>query len=143
MGLKYIIKKDESFYMFFSEIFLYSIFFYSYMVIGITLFIIAVLIIAVWVVIEMKRMRHKLFAVFLIGLILFLYISSAFVFKEQDIEWKSVSGVIKATKIYFSWLGSAFGNLRSITSYAIKMDWKINKTIEENRSLFKISPEDE
>ena len=112
------------------------------MVIGITLFIISVLIIAIWVIVEIKRMKHKLLAIFLIGLVLFLYISASFVFKNQDVEWKSVSGLMKGSSLYFSWLGSAFGNLKSITSYAIKMDWKTNESIEEDRSLFKISPED-
>jgi len=99
------------------------------MVIEITLFVIALLIIAIWILVELKRFRHKIFAVFLIGLILFLYLSSIFVFREQNIDFKSFSGVMTATKIYFSWVGSVFVNLKSITTNAIKMNWKGNETI--------------
>ncbi len=99
------------------------------MVVGVTIFIIAALVIAIWVIVELKRVRHKIFAIFLIGLILFLYFSSAFVFKEQDIDFKTISGLTTAGKLYFTFLGSIFGNLKTITTNAIKMDWKNNETI--------------
>ena len=79
----------------------------------------------------LTRLKHKLFAIFLIALILFLYISTSLVFREEDIDFKSVSGVMDATKIYFSWLGSAFGNMKTITTYAVKMDWRSNETTQE------------
>ncbi len=98
------------------------------MVVGVTLFIIAVLIVAIWVIVEIKRLRHKIFAVFLIAMILFTYISFSVVLKGQDVDLKTVPGMISASKLYFSWLGSVFGNLKSVTTYAIKMDWESNKT---------------
>ncbi len=114
------------------------------MVIGLALLVIATLIIGIWVVIEMKRMKHKLLAVFLIALILFLYISFSFVFRNQDVEWKTVPGVMKGGKIYLSWLGSIFGNMKSITGYAIGMDWKGNETLEEeNEGFFKFLPDED
>lgn len=104
------------------------------MVIGMTLFVISILIIAIWVIIELKRFKHKIFAIFLIGLILFLYLSFTFVAKGQDIDFKTVPGVIEATKLYFSWLGSAFVNLKTITTNAVRMDWGVNET-EENKAF--------
>ncbi len=101
------------------------------MVIGMTLFIVSILIIAIWVIIEIKRFKHKIFAIFLIGLILFAYLSFTFVIKGQDMDFKTVPGVMKATRLYFSWLGSAFENLKTITTNAIDMDWKSNKTVEK------------
>lgn len=98
------------------------------MAIGITIFIVAALVIAIWIVIELKRVRHKIFAMFLIGLILFLYFSSAFVFKEKEVDLQSITGITSAVKVYFSWLGSIFVNLKSITSNAIGMDWEGNKS---------------
>jgi len=94
------------------------------MAIGFTLFIILVLIIGIWVIIEVKRMKHKLFAIFLIGLILLLYISSSFVFRGHDVKWNTIPGVVEGANLYFSWLGSVFINLKSITGYAVDMDWK-------------------
>jgi hypothetical protein len=98
------------------------------MVIGMTLLVICVLIVAIWVVIEIKRLKHKLFAIFLIGMILFAYISFSLVFKDQETDFKSVPGMFQASKIYFSWLGSIFGNMKSITTHAIHMDWNGNDT---------------
>jgi len=93
------------------------------MVIGVTFMIIAILIIAIWILIELKRLRHKIFAIFLIALILFLYISITFTLKGQDIDFGTSEGMIRASKIYFAWLGSAFENIKSITTNAINMDW--------------------
>ena len=108
------------------------------MVISTTLFIISVLVVAIWVLIEIRRLRHKLLGIFLIALILFSYISASIIFKEQDIDFKTIPGVMIATKLYFSWLGSVFGNLKTITSKTIEMDWGSNKTVEkiDTKSIF-------
>jgi hypothetical protein len=99
--------------------------------IGVTLFILAILIIAIWVIVEVKRMRHKLFAIFLIALILFSYFSFTIVLKGEDVNLKTVPGIIKAGDLYITWLGYMLGNLKSISTYAFKKDWKIdNNTIE-------------
>jgi len=98
------------------------------MELGVTVFVVAILIIAIWIIIEMKRMRHKVFAIFLIGLILFSYLSFTFVFKNQEIDLTSIEGIRDASGLYFSWLGAIFSNLKSITSNAINMDWKKNET---------------
>ena len=98
------------------------------MVVGVALFVVAILIIAIWILIELKRFKHKIFAIFLIVLILFSYISASVIFRGQDIDFKTIPGIVKATKIYFSWIGSIFFNLKSITTNAIKMDWGANET---------------
>ena len=99
------------------------------MVIGVTLLIVAVAIIAIYFLVELKRFRHKIFAIFLIVLILFVYLSAAYVLKGRDIDLKTASGFFEATKIYFNWLLSAFGNLKTITANAIRMDWGGNKSL--------------
>lgn len=90
---------------------------------GGTLLIVGVLVAVIWIAIEVKRLKHKVFAVALIGLILFSYISAAVIFKGEEIDFKSPSGLLEASKLYFSWLGSVAGNLGQITSNAINMDW--------------------
>ena len=99
------------------------------MAIGMTLFIVAILIIAIWVVVEIRRFKHKLFAIFLIALILFGYLSFTISFKDRAVDLKTIEGLTTASKIYFSWLGSMFGNLKSVTSYAVKKDWDGNETV--------------
>lgn len=98
------------------------------MVVGTALFVVAVLIIAVYVFIELKRFQHKLFAIVVIALILFTYLSASVIFKDKGLDFSSPEGMIEGTKVYFSWLGSLFGNFRSITSHAIQMDWGANET---------------
>ena len=98
------------------------------MAVGVTLLVISVLIIAIWIIIEMKRMRHKVFAIFLIGLLLFSYLSFTLVLKGKDIDLTSMEGMKEAGTLYFSWLGTIFINFKSITAKAIKMDWKGNET---------------
>jgi len=99
------------------------------MVVGMTLFIVAILIISIWVIVEIKRLNHKIFAIFLIGLILFVYISVNFTLGKEDINLRSFSGIMQASKIYLSWLGSIFGNLVKVSSHAIKLNWGVNNTI--------------
>jgi len=98
--------------------------------IGVTVLVIAALCLVIWVVIEIKRMKHKLFAIFLIFLLLFSYLSFLFVFKDKDTDFTTVPGLTEAGKLYFSWLGSVFGNLKSVTSYTIQMDWEGNSTLQ-------------
>jgi len=98
------------------------------MELGVALLIISVLIIAIWVIFEAKRMKHKLLAVFLIGLLLFSYFSFNFVFKDEEIDYKSVDGLKTAANLYLSWLGTIFTNVKAISANAIKMDWKGNQT---------------
>ena len=99
------------------------------MAFGVTMLMVAVIIIAIWMIIEVKRFKHKLFAIFLIALILFTYFSFTAVLKGKEIDFKSTTGIREAGSLYVSWLGSIFGNLRSITTHAINMDWnRGNKT---------------
>jgi hypothetical protein len=91
--------------------------------IGVTFFVIAIVVVAIWLIIEMKRLKHKIFAILLIGLIIFTYVSFTVSLKGKDVDLKSIGGVIDAGKLYVAWLGGIFGNLKSVTTYAFKQDW--------------------
>lgn len=103
------------------------------MVIGTTLLIISVLIAAIWIIIEIKRFKHKIFAVFLIAIILFFYLSFTLTIKGQNIDLKTVPGLIEASKTYLIWVGSAFENIKSITANVVGMDWTNNETIYKTK----------
>jgi len=98
------------------------------MVVGITFLIIAVIVIGIWLLFGFKRMKHKFIAILLIGLFLFGFFSFNVAFKGEKISVNNVSDLGKIFKVYFSWLGAAFGNLRTITGQAVKMDWSGNQT---------------
>ena len=100
------------------------------MPIGVTFIIIAVLVVGIWLIIEAKRLKHKVVAIVLIMLIIFTYVSFTVVIKNNEIDLKTTSGWTSASKLYFSWLGGIFGNVKSITAYAFKQDWKnVNESI--------------
>lgn len=101
------------------------------MVIAFPLLITIVLIVLVWLFIEFKRLKHKFFAIFLISLILFSYFSFVYVFKEQNLDFKTIAGIREASTLYFSWLSSLFGNFKGITTHAVQMDWGANESASE------------
>jgi|TARA_Y100000034_G_scaffold122543_1_gene168131 glucan phosphoethanolaminetransferase (alkaline phosphatase superfamily) len=96
---------------------------------GTGILILSAVIILIWVVIEIKRFKHKIFAIFLMILIIFLYFGVIVVFQDRNVDFDSYSGMIDATKIYFSWLSSVFGNFKTMTAGAIQLDWRaVNET---------------
>ena len=99
---------------------------------GTSFFVVVLLVISIWIIIEIRRFRHKIFAIFLIMFILFLYISAIVVFNGQEIDLTSISGIVSATKFYFSWLGSLGGNIKTIAANVINLDWSYNSTDVKN-----------
>ena len=97
---------------------------------GIIVAIVA-LIIIIWISIELQRFRHKLYAYFLIGAIIFLALSFSLVTNKYHLDYSSPSGVLTAGKIYFTWIGSFFHNIKALTSYAIKLKWGMNESVKE------------
>lgn len=90
---------------------------------GTGVFILAVVVVGIWVIIEIRRFKHKIFAIFLISLVILSYLSFFTVFKNQGIELTTYSGIITATKIYFTWLLSIYDNFKTLTMNVIRMDW--------------------
>ena len=95
---------------------------------GAAFVLVCVVVLVIWISSEFKKFHHKIYAIALIALVLFLYGSFAHVFKRQNIDFKSVSGLAEASDIYFHWVGSIFGNFKSITTDAVRMDWSVNST---------------
>jgi len=80
-------------------------------------------------------MKHKLFAIFLIGLIIFTYVTFTISLKDKDVTLNTVPGIVDAGRLYFSWLGSVFIKAKSVTMYAIGLDWKTyNESVVDTSS---------
>lgn len=91
--------------------------------------IIVVLIVLAFLILRIKHLKHKVFLVIIIMILLFFYTTGSRILAEQNVNWKSLSGLEKGVKVYFSWLGGIFSNLKTMTANAIKMDWTArNKT---------------
>jgi len=101
-----------------------------------TLILVLVLVVAIWLIIEFKRFRHKILAVFLIVLILFTYFSFSAVIKDKNLDLKTFDGMKEAGGLYVLWMGNVFKNVKVITANAIHLNWKMNETlIEANKTL--------
>lgn len=96
-------------------------------------FVIAILIVTMWVMFKFRGFQQKFLTVFLIVLILFSFFSFYLAFNGKNITIKSVSDVEKLGKLYFSWLGNVFNNIKILTTQAIKMRWEGNRTIKSIR----------
>ena len=88
--------------------------------------LIGIAIVAILVVsklIHFRHIKHRVTAIFLIILLLFVFSTAATIIKNHSLNIKTPSGIITTGKLYFIWLGQAFGNLRSLTGSAINMGW--------------------
>lgn len=104
----------------------------TFMGISSTIIFISILIAIIWVFVEVKRLKHKVMAMALIGLIIFSYLSFFAVFNDNKADLKTPSGLLEASKIYFSWLISIFENLKTLTANAIHLDWNPDKEQLQN-----------
>jgi len=94
--------------------------------------IIILVIFAIFFILKIKHIRTKTFTVFALLLLLFLYFTFVNVTKELSQDIRSIEGVVTATKMYFSWLGQGFSNLKVLTANAARMNWfPQNKSLSE------------
>ncbi len=96
---------------------------FLYMIVETTMLIVVLAIVFIWILLKFKEMRHKIFSIFLILLILFTYFSFTASLSGRNIDFTTTSGWGEAIGLYFSWLGNAFVNVKSITAYAIGANW--------------------
>lgn len=89
---------------------------------------IVLIIAAIWLVLGLKRFKHKALAIFLIAIVLFSYFSFTAVFRDKKPDLSSMDGIKEAGQIYYLWLSSVFLNVKSLSSNAVKMDWGVNNT---------------
>jgi hypothetical protein len=92
---------------------------------GVIILVITVVVAFIWFNIEFKRMKHKLYAMGLITLIIFLSGSLILTLYGKDIDYTNISGLIEAGGVYLSWLKTVGDNIWTITANAIKLDWGI------------------
>jgi len=75
------------------------------------------------VLLKMVHFKHRIILAIMVVLILFFYITFATVASNNAITLDNAAGFFEASKIYFSWLGQAFGNFKSLVGNAVRMDW--------------------
>ena len=90
--------------------------------------IILVLAVLIMVFFKAKDFKHKFYTIFVIVLLIFFYSSFSSVVSDKKVDLKTFDGVTTAGKLYFSWLGYIFNNVKVISGNTIKMDWSGNST---------------
>ena len=99
-----------------------------------SLIVLLITIAGIWLIIESKRLKHKIFAIFLIALIIFTYVSFASVISDENLDLTTFNGIKTAGGLYLSWMGNAFTNIRTITANAIHMEWGKDESEEEQNT---------
>lgn len=96
--------------------------------------IVAVLIGAVYLIYNLRHLKHKAFLILFVILVLLIYVTASKALSNKNIDWKSIEGIERGSKIYFSWLSGAFSNVKTITANAAKMDWSSNASEGNEKS---------
>jgi len=87
--------------------------------------------------VKAKYIKHKIYLLLGLVLVLFFYISVSAAISGHALDLNSISGIETAGKIYFSWLGNAFGNFKSLAGSAVNMDWQVENASLLNSSILK------
>lgn len=85
-------------------------------------FVIGILILVVWLLI--KFVKHGLLAIlflFLIAVVLFSFFTLNAAFNGKEVSLNSLLDIGKAFKVYFSWLGNIFENVKSVTGNVVNV----------------------
>ena len=89
----------------------------------INILVIAILVVVAVILIKMNHFRHKITIIAVLVFALFLYSTVTIVNKTNEFDLTSTEGFFDASKVYLGWLGNGFGNLKTLTGNAVKMDW--------------------
>lgn len=75
-------------------------------------------------------MKHKVYAILIVLILMFLYISGTQIIGSNNIDISTGEGVVEAAKMYLVWMGHIAENTKSLAGRAIQMDWEgnLNKT---------------
>jgi len=93
--------------------------------------ILAALILLVIIFFKAKRTQHKIYTILIVLIIIFIYVTGSRIISENNVNIKTLDGIILAGKLYFSWLVNVFNNIKIIAGNAIKLNWMGNSTIKQ------------
>ena len=85
-------------------------------------------VIGILLITQLNHFKHKFGVIILILFLLFLSLSFMNVINDNSVDLSSTSGFFSAFKLYFSWLGHVFDNMKVITGNAVRMNWAGNSS---------------
>ncbi|MFA5855948.1 MAG: hypothetical protein WC867_01205 [Candidatus Pacearchaeota archaeon] len=103
------------------------------------LIIISLIIIAIFLI-RSNHLKKRFFIWTVFIVIVFLYVTITYVDTKNNLDFSNPQKFFSSSKVYLSWLGGGFGNLKSITGYAVNMDWETeNNLSNENKQEFDVN----
>ena len=90
--------------------------------------LIAFVIIVLFVIFKSKEVKHRVFSIFILLLIVFVALTFSQIISQPGVNFYSFEGIMGAGKLYFIWLKHAFSNVVQLTGNAVKLDWGTNLT---------------
>ncbi len=92
--------------------------------------ILVVLVLVVAAFLKFRHMKHRFFLIIILLLLIFIYTTMSNVIKNNNLNVTTMNGMVTAGKLYFSWLGHIFGNVKDVTGDVIKMNWAGNSSVK-------------
>ena len=94
---------------------------------------IVALVFVIFVFVKFKYIKHKLTWIIVLFLVLLFYIGFLASTSGKSIDFSTFEGSQAGIKLYLTWLGQSFDNMKTLTGHAIKLDWGGNATAIKNR----------
>lgn len=90
--------------------------------------LIILFVIIITLIVKFKEIRHKFGFLFIVMILLFLGITIWQVYKSNNLNLNTYDGLIAAGKIYISWLGQVFTNVKAVTGYVVNQHWGLSNS---------------
>ena len=89
-------------------------------------FMFIVIILIVYVILKIVLKKQAIVTRIALYLFVIIMLTVGYVYMSYDVELNTVKDVFNFGGIYFSWVGSTFHNVKSLTANAVQEDWTIN-----------------
>ena len=94
--------------------------------------LIVVLVLAAFLIIRFmfsRHAKHRFMFTIIMSLILLFFFTFYFVSSVNNVDITSLKGIGQGFALYGVWIVHSFDNVRSMTGYAVSLDWKGNNTV--------------
>ena len=91
-------------------------------------FLFVVIVVIVYLVLKVVVKKQAIATKLALYIFIFIMLTVGYVYTSSDMEVKSVKDVFDFGGVYFSWVGSTFHNVKSITANVVQKDWSTDNS---------------
>ncbi len=84
-----------------------------------------VLVALIFLFVKFRYIKHKMSWILILAGVFFLYMTFMVSIAGHDVNLTSIEGLEESGKIYLTWMGNAFENVKTLTTNAVKLDWGV------------------